>query len=181
MKSCINVIFLLIIFPGLRAWADDRYVDTSETMCDVGEVIYISCSLESNSTTKKYVGPVVSICAKGNFSPVSGYVRYRSGTPGKSVLMEFPEQNVAPKGIFRIYRSSNPKGAGRALRFQKNEYIFSFERSGVSGYKFVVWKQGNKVSDGQCDEPGRNYLVDDAYIGIDFLDLGRQRIPDADN
>jgi hypothetical protein len=153
-------------------------------MCEEGEDVYISCAFNDGLDQYSYVGKVASICAKANTSPGSGYVQYRFGKPSYglgpvNVEMQYPEQKLPPEGIFAIYTSRNPESTGAALRFTKGEYLYSFERLNSFSYKVVARKQGEKIFNKSCKLPGKNYLVGDAYQGIQTVELGQAKIPGA--
>ncbi|MCP2022131.1 hypothetical protein [Pseudomonas laurylsulfatiphila] len=173
---------LLILLPVVDgAWAKDPYVDIDTTMCREGEDIYISCALDGGADPYSYDGPVASICAKANVSPDVGYVQYRYGRPVDGALeqkieMQFPEKKTPPRGIFRVYSSRNIDGADTALRFSSGKYSYSFESHGLDGYKVVVRNQGREVFNKNCTLPGKNYLIDKAYDGIEYMDLGNQKM-----
>ncbi|MFS2201602.1 hypothetical protein ACCD00_24155 [Pseudomonas sp. Pseusp3] len=159
-------------------------MDINTTMCEDGEDIYISCAFNTSSDEYDYDGKVASICANSNTSPESGYVQYRYGKPSygiglAKVEMQYPEKKIPPKGMFTIYTSINPETIGSALRFVSGEYIYSFERFTMSGYKVVARKQGEKVFNKDCKLPGKNYLTDDAYQGLQVVELGQAKIPGA--
>jgi hypothetical protein len=164
----------------LSAWAKDPYVDISSTMCVEGEDIYISCAFNPGMDQYDYVGKVASICARSNTSPDTGYVQYRYGTPSYglgpvNVEMQFPEKKIPPKGIFSIYNSRNPDSTGAALRFTNGEYLYSFERLNSFSYSVVARKHGKKIFNKDCNLPGKNYLTDDAYQGLQVVELGQKK------
>lgn len=168
----------LLIFQN--AWAKDPYVDISTTMCREGEDIYISCAFNSGSDQYSYGGEVASICAKSNTSPDDGYVQYRYGTPtygkkSETIKMQYPEKKLPPIGIFTIYNSNNPEGVGVALRFKSGAYVYSFENAGVLNYRVVARKQETTVFDKACTLPGKNYLIDKAYKGIQYIEPDQKK------
>lgn len=180
--SCLTMIFLI----SLKSWAKDPYVDIDTTMCEEGEDIYISCAFNTSLDQYDYVGKVASICAKSNTSPDSGYVQYRFGKPSygvgpANVEMQYPEQKTPPKGIFTIYNSRSSEISGAALRFTKGKYLYSFESLNSFSYKVVARNQGEKVFNKDCKLPGKNYLTDNAYQGIQTIELGQTKISDTDN
>lgn len=153
-------------------------------MCREGETIYISCALDAGTDQYSYDGPVASICAKGNTSPDRGYVQYRYGTPSygystEKLEMQYPEEKNAPKGIFKIYSSNHSESLGTALRFTSGEYVYSFESLGFAGYRVVVRKKKIEVFSKACTLPGKNYLIDEAYRGVEYINLGQEKISDA--
>ncbi|MNP68052.1 hypothetical protein D3C76_1639560 [compost metagenome] len=91
--------------------------------------------------------------------------------------MQYPEKKQVPNGLFKIYRSDNPESYGTALRFTNGEYMYSFEKFDFSGYRVVVRKQGTEVFNKSCTLPGKNYLTDKAFQGIEFINLGQEKIP----
>lgn len=178
-----GLVLMVGISIGLSAWAKDPYVDINTTMCNEGEIIYISCALDGDADQHNYVGPVASVCAQKNTSPNHGYVQYRYGIPtydpSKGRLdMQYPEQKKIPNDLFKIYRSTNPETFGTALRFASGEYLYSFESFDFSGYRVVVRKQGAKVFNKRCTLPGKNYLVDKAFQGIESINLDQKKISD---
>ena len=184
MKVVLAVSLVFMLCAQLNAWARDPYVDINETMCVDGEDVYISCAFDDRRSRYDYIGEVASICAKGNASPDTGYVQYRFGKPSygsgqAKIEMQFPEKKVPPKGIFNIYTSVNFETIGSALRFVSGNYLYSFERSSMSGYEVVVRKQDEKVFNRRCTLPGVSYLVDGAYQGIQTIDLGEEKISGA--
>ncbi|MBT2337748.1 MULTISPECIES: hypothetical protein [Pseudomonas] len=163
-----------VLFFCSEVWAEEPYVDIGTTLCREGETIYISCALNGGSNQYDYEGAVASICAKKNTSPDQGYVQYRYGTPTygyKKERLEFqyPEKKKPPRGVFKIYISSNPESLGVALVFTRGEYTYSFESLEVMKYKVVVRKGAEKIFDKRCTLPGKNYLVDKAYQGIEQI------------
>jgi hypothetical protein len=175
---------VLIVFLSLcqGAWAKDPYVDINATMCEEGETVYISCAFDGDVDQYSYVGPVASVCAKLNTSPNGGYVQYRYGIPSYDsskgrLELQYPEKKHVPSGLFKIYRSDNSESFGTALRFTNGDYMYSFEKFDLSGYRVVVRKQGVEVFNKSCTLPGKDYLVDKAFQGIDFINLGQGKIP----
>jgi hypothetical protein len=167
------------MFPN--AWAKDSYVDINTTMCKEGEDVYISCAFDSDADHYNYVGPVASVCAKLNTSPSRGYVQYRYGIPtydpSKGRLeMQYPEKKIVPNGLFRIYRSKNTESFGTALRFTNGMYTYSFESFDISGYRVVVRKQGVEVFNKSCTLPGKPYLIDKAFEGVELINLDQEKI-----
>jgi hypothetical protein len=153
-------------------------------MCEDGEDIYISCAFNTSSDEYDYDGKVASICANSNTSPESGYVQYRYGKPSygiglPKVEMQYPQKKIPPKGMFTIYTSINPETIGSALRFVSGEHTYSFERFSMSGYKVVARKKDEKVFNKDCKLPGKIYLTDDAYQGLQTVELGETKIPGA--
>jgi hypothetical protein len=151
-------------------------------MCRRDETIYISCALDGGPDPYSYEGSVASVCAKDNVSPEAGYVQYRYGKPSdgrevQKIEMEFPARKIPPKGVFSIYSSNNLGSIAIALRFKSGKYIYSIERHGLDGYFVVVRQQGKPVFQKSCTLPGRNYLIGEAYEGIEHIDLGQQIIP----
>jgi len=184
LRRILKFCLVAVAFVQLDVWAKDPYVDINTTMCEEGEDIYISCAFNPNSDEYDYVGKVASVCAKSNTSPEHGYVQYRYGKPSygiglAKVEMQYPEKKIPPKGFFTIYKSINPETIGSALRFVNGEYIYSFERFTMSGYKVVARKKGEKVFNKDCKLPGKNYLTDDAYQGLQTVELGEIKIPVA--
>lgn len=59
-----GLVLMVGISIGLSAWAKDPYVDINTTMCNEGEIIYISCALDGDADQHNYVGPVASVCAQ---------------------------------------------------------------------------------------------------------------------
>lgn len=186
MKITLICCLTIPFFMHLSAWAKDPYVDISSTMCVEGEDVYISCAFNPDMDQYDYIGEVASICARSNTSPDNGYVQYRYGIPSyglgpANVEMQFPEQKTPPKGIFAIYSSKNPDSTGTALRFKKGEYLYSFERLNSFSYNVVSRKYGKKIFNKGCNLPGKDYLIDDAYKGIQAIELGETKVPGANN
>jgi hypothetical protein len=184
LKKILIVCLAIGSFVNPKSWAKDRYVDKNSTLCEKGEDVYISCAFNSSLDQDNYLGKVASICAKNNTSPDSGYVQYRFGKPSYGVgpariELQYPEQKIPPKGIFTIYNSSNSESTGVALRFARGEYLYSFESLNSFGYNVVARKQDKKVFNKNCDLPGLDYLTDDAYQGIQTVELGTTKISDA--
>jgi hypothetical protein len=184
LKKIILACLVVVFFVTLKVWARDPYVDINTTMCTEGEDIYISCAFNPSQDQYNYEGKVASICAKANASPESGYVQYRFGKPSyslgpASIEMQYPENKIPPKGIFTIYNSTNRDNSGVALRFTTGNYLYSFESLNSMGYKVVARKQGEKVFNKNCDLPGLNYIPDSAYRGIQTIELGKEKIPGA--
>lgn len=171
-------------FVNLKSWAIDRYVDVNSTLCEKGEDIYISCAFNSSLDQDNYLGKVASICAKANTSPDSGYVQYRFGKPSYSIgpariELQYPEQKIPPKGIFTIYNSSNSESNGVALRFARGKYLYSFESINPLSYKVVASKNNEWIFNKDCNLPGKPYLTDSAYQGIQTVELSQTKISDA--
>jgi hypothetical protein len=184
LKKILIVCLAIGSFVNPKPGAKDRYVDINSTLCEKGEDVYISCAFNSSFDQDNYLGKVASICAKANTSPASGYVQYRFGKPSYGIgpariELQYPEQKIPPKGIFTIYNSSNSESIGVALRFARGEYLYSFESLNSFGYKVIARKQDEKVFNKNCDLPGLNYLTDDAYQGIQTVELGTTKISDA--
>lgn len=166
----------IISLGSNSSFAEDPYVDFHDTMCIEGESIYISCTLYSPPKKTK----TASICAKGNTSPNSGYIQYRYGIPGKTVELKFPEKTATPKGEFKLYESNNPHGINHALRFTKGAYTYSFEKTGLSSYQLVVRKNGKEIFNRTCEEPGKTYITDEAYIGVQTVNLESNEISSSE-
>lgn len=161
-------IFLLlpiIFFLPRESEARKRYLDLSDTLCEAGETVYISCSLDVVGSTLDYRGPVASVCAKGNTSPDAGYVQYRYGTPGVGVDVAFPDKKVPPRGLVKIYNHNTNLGA--SLRFHDGSHTYSFESAGLAGMKFIVKDRMGEIVNKWCDAPGVTYIADSAYTGIE--------------
>jgi hypothetical protein len=155
-----------------EAWASDPNVEINTTLCREGETIYISCAFDGGLDQDTYEGEVASICAKNNTSPDKGYVQYRYGTPTygykqEKLELQYPEEQRPPNGVFNIYISSHPKSLGTAIAFQRGAYTYSFESLGVTEYRVVVRKGTGIIFNKQCTLPGKNYLIDKAYQGIE--------------
>jgi hypothetical protein len=176
---CLAIVF----FISLKSWAKDPYVDINTTMCVKGEDIYISCAFNASLDQYSYAGKVASVCAKANTSPGSGYVQYRFGKPSygvgpATVEMQYPEQKTPPKGIFTIYNSRHPESTGVALRFTRGNYLYSFESLNSFSYNVVARKKGEMVFNKDCTLPGKDYLIGDAYRGIQAIELGEAIMSD---
>ncbi|MBV2134322.1 hypothetical protein KRX52_16200 [Pseudomonas sp. MAP12] len=177
MKSTIlTVVGCTLLLPTI-SFGGDPYIDIHDTMCTEGEAIYISCSFNANEKNKI---KVASICAKGNESPDSGYIQYRYGIPGEKLELQFPKSITSPKKIFKIYKSDSIDGITQALRFSKETYIYSFEKRGLSSYRLVVTENGKEVFNKSCEEPGKIYIADDAFDGIQTINLGEKEISNTD-
>ncbi|WP_146023743.1 MULTISPECIES: hypothetical protein [unclassified Pseudomonas] len=181
MSKLFFVCVTMKLFIFQNALANDPYVDISTTTCREEEDVYISCAFNSGSDQYSYGGEVASICAKSNTSPDDGYVQYRYGTPtygnkSEKIKMQYPEKKLPPKGIFTIYKSNNPESAGIALRFKSGAYVYSFENVGILNYRVVVRKHETIVFDKACTLPGKNYLIDKAYIGIQHIEFDQKKI-----
>lgn len=168
----LSILFYILISPT-TALAEDPYIDIHDTMCKKGEEIYMSCSFNQNTKNKI---KVASICAKNNTSPDSGYIQYRYGTPGEKPELQLPQDLKKPKEIFKIYKSDRLEGVTEALRFSSASYVYSFEKRGLSIYRLVVMNNGKEVFNKSCEEPGKTYLVDDAFEGIPVINLGNKEI-----
>jgi hypothetical protein len=184
MKKTLIAFLATILLVQVKAWAKDPYVDINSTMCEKNEDIYISCAFNSNSDEYSYDGKVASVCARFNTSPESGYVQFRYGKPSygagqPQVEMQYPENKAPPKGMFVIYTSINSETIGSALRFINGEYLYSFENLTSFGYKIIATKKNKEAFNKKCTLPGLNYLTDDAYKGIQTVELGETKISNA--
>lgn len=169
----------LSMLLGFDVLAKDPHIEIGATMCQEGEVVYISCALDGGPVQHDYKGAVASICAKKNVSPDQGYVQYRYGIPSygyqkQKLELQYPEKQIPPKGIFKIYISSHPESYGNALVFQRDEYIYSFESLKYIDYRVVVRLSGRKIFDKRCTLPGKNYLIDKTYQGIESMNTDKK-------
>lgn len=177
MKSIFLTILGCTLLIPINSFAGDPYIDIHDTMCTEGEAVYISCSFHTNSKNKI---KVASICANGNKAPESEYIQYRYGIPGEKLELQFPKNIKKTKETFKIYKSDSIDGITQALRFSKGNYIYSFEKRGLSIYRLVVWNNEKEVFNKPCEEPGKMYLADDAFDAIPIINLGNKEISKTD-
>ncbi len=162
--SSLPILFCLVSITEART----RYLDFQATMCEAGEAVYISCSLDAGPTPNDYSGPVASVCAKGNKSPDTGYVQYRYGIPGAKVDFAYPRKKIPPQDKLKIYATA--AGDRASLRFRDGRKVYAFEDHGFSGYKLIVTDSGREVISKWCDGPGVTSLTDSAYLGIEKIE-----------
>lgn len=163
--SATCLLTVLGLFSVNSSEARTRYLNPQDTMCELDETIYISCSLDAGPTPNDYSGPIASVCAKDNASPDSGYVQYRYGIPGESIQSLYPKEKAPPQGKLKIYETAD--GVGASLRFRDGDKVYAFEDYGFRGYRFIVTVGKREIINKRCDDPGVTHITDSAYIGIE--------------
>ncbi|MDF3093429.1 MULTISPECIES: hypothetical protein [Burkholderia] len=110
-----------------------------ETLCRVDEDIYFSCPL----VNKK----VISICAKNNYRPGKGYIKYRYGK--KDNFFEIPEGYIGSSNLFSISDVSEGSIRGLHLKITNGAYVYVVSSVWPGGgVRFAKWKgdYGSRVS-----------------------------------
>jgi len=94
------------------------------TLCSDFEKVYFSCHAERK---------VISVCAAGNVSPVTGYVRFRFGDDMGNIEMEYPEGIHPPKEYFSVTNINEGNNHATHLRFKSGMYDYVISDSSSSG------------------------------------------------
>lgn len=154
----INYVFMLMIcqFYWNSAYADSHIDPLLEekTMCQPHEKIYFSCPVDKK---------IISVCAFGNFSPKTGYIKYRFGRAGKPEF-EFPIDSRPPMDRFSISDFYGGNVSTTLLKFKSGKYTYVVFQSAVSGV--YVKKNGRTVRSLLCDAGQYGYISPGAKRGV---------------
>jgi hypothetical protein len=156
MRNKCSAILLIPLFFWNPVHADENLDSAVEekTMCDPSEQIYFSCPVGEK---------IISVCAAGNYSPETGYVKYRFGYPGKSEF-EYPKNSAPPSDKFLISDSFGGNVSTVILKFRSEKFTYVVFQSAVSGV--YVRKDGKTIGSLLCDAGQYSHISPTAMRGI---------------
>lgn len=140
--------------PSLLPGGAEELHTKNDTLCTPEEDVYFSCSVGEKT---------LSLCARGNTDPDSGYVQYRYGSLVKPDMV-FPESRVPPRGRL-TYRIINEGSVQRdVVTFERGKYkyvVYSDYSSGV-----YVLADGEMVLQKTCEPGLRKHFVRKVRLGL---------------
>ncbi|MDN7701597.1 MULTISPECIES: hypothetical protein [Burkholderia] len=150
-------VILLCVAKISVAGAGVGAVRDEETLCRVDEDIYFSCPLANEK--------VISICAKNNYEPGEGYIKYRYGR--NDGFLEILEGHIGSGNLFSISDVSEGSIRGLHLKITNGAYVYVVSSVWPGGV--YVSRNGRVIMDQECRSSKYKNFSDNVSDGVKWV------------